>query len=105
MGSIHVFAVLTGYCDLGRRKWLACKDGGCVLAYFKAQDVHFKGEPAIFRRGWRKRPTQAKGARFARFLYLKKYLAGQILRRDQETKYVVHSCLTGLAANFSDEGI
>ena len=48
MGSIDVFAVLTGYCEAGRRKWLLVKDGeGCVLACFKPQDFRFEGEPAF----------------------------------------------------------
>jgi len=33
-------------------------------------------------------------------LYNKKFLAGQRLRCDQDTKHVLQDCLEGLAANF-----
>jgi hypothetical protein len=39
------------------------------------------------------------------FLYIKKFLAGQRLRRDQDRKHVLQDCLEGLAANFYEEGI
>jgi hypothetical protein len=39
------------------------------------------------------------------FIRLKKFLAGQRLRCDQDTKHVLQNWLKGLAANIFEEGI
>jgi hypothetical protein len=39
------------------------------------------------------------------FLYIKKLLAGQRLRFDQDTKHILQDWLKGLAANCFEEGI
>jgi len=39
------------------------------------------------------------------FLHIKKFLAGQRLRCDQDTKHVLQDWLKGLGANFYEEGI
>ena len=44
-------------------------------------------------------------SRYHLFLSLKKFLAGQSLRIDQETKGIMQGWLKGLSATFLDEGI
>jgi hypothetical protein len=39
------------------------------------------------------------------FLYVKKFLAGQRMRCDQDTKHVLQDWLKGLAPNFPEEDI
>jgi hypothetical protein len=39
------------------------------------------------------------------FLHIKKFMASQRLRCDQDTKHVLQDWLKGLAANFFEEGI
>jgi len=40
-----------------------------------------------------------------KFLHIKKFLGGQRLRCDQDTKHVLQYWLKGLATNFFEEGI